>query len=403
MDQMHSGSNIDHGFNTVSRGVGDGSPFRDSNRDLMDMLGPSLLLDSMTDDASSLSHSMRHLHAQNSMSSAAATLPGPSHESATTGQGHFHGFSMLGSPQLSTKRNSNFGLNSESGTAATSKAASTNSPSSSPYSTSATVSTAPPNNAGSNSVTGPHSIPSTFSGPRSGPECTCLSHLITLICRLEDLRHNTKSLVEPILHGVQLAETSWKGLMHCTNAISKEQTTQGRGQTDSNHKQALRLFATSIRILLSFVQHFSSTIDYKSDPGPTDNTTGTGTGHFISHDSHSAIGTPEEVNICVSVGGVELKGEARYEIIEVSVQRALRVITTALEYLWELTGRPSVTPPLPTFQFPTFTSGKGGSRPDLIEVPNTLQSKKTPNAGFAKGAIASSSGHNTLGLGEEKI
>lgn len=311
-----------------------------------------------------------------SMSHVSTKLPtgDQSQDPATTRQGTTHALSVLASPQVATKRDSPYARNSESREAGISKAATTRSPASTPYSTSVNFITAPSTNVGRQSATRPHPITTAFSSSaplasassdaRSGPCCVCLPRLIKLICQLENLRHITKNSVDPLLHGLQLAETSWKDLVQCNSSAATQQTPPGQKEiNDSNHKQALLLFATTIRILLSFVQKFNLAANQQFDASPAEDQSQSDPGNGIA----------EEVDVSVSVGGIELKGEAKTEIIEVLVQRALRVITSALVHLWEQTRRPSTTAHLPGFPFPTTATGKGGTRPDGAKVANMPQ------------------------------
>ncbi|KAI1074644.1 hypothetical protein F5B20DRAFT_431972 [Whalleya microplaca] len=136
------------------------------------------------------------------------------------------------------------------------------------------------------------------------PRCSCLQKLAKLLYHLEDLRYSHASgpSVDSILRGVQLAEVPWKCLMECSQC-----------QHEDNYKESFLLFALSIRILLSSVQRLNSSSPRRTD-GPSD--------------------------IAVSVGSFELTGEAKAEVISMSIRRALEAITSALLHIWERTGRP---------------------------------------------------------------
>lgn len=274
--------------------------------------------------------------------------------------------------------------------------------SSSPYSVSAAFSagslsarTSDGSGAGRRSMTEAWTTMSPASGPsmqRSGPNCTCLPQLVKLVYQLEGLRYSYQpqtvhhshqscrpdksvSSIGSVLRGVQLAEGPWGGLMHCPNVSGPTsiQQSQGTGlqRIDNNHKQALLLFAMSIRILLSAVQTFNNssststaaTLNHNSTISSlaTDDIAATIADTIRAGGDRSPIHA-DQADILVSVGGVELSGEARAEIIDASVRRSLRVITAALVHLWDQTGRPSnQTLPPSQMAFPPPNFGRSNN------------------------------------------
>ncbi|KAF2134731.1 hypothetical protein P153DRAFT_392051 [Dothidotthia symphoricarpi CBS 119687] len=142
----------------------------------------------------------------------------------------------------------------------------------------------------------------------SGPsDCSCLQQLIKLLYHLQDLRcsHASGPAIDAVLIGVRLAEIPWKIVMHC-----------GHCQNGDKHKEAYLLFSMSIRILLSSVQKLSSGL----------------------------FQTEVTSNMAVSIGTFSLSGDAKSEVIEVAIRKALQAIAIALVHLWERTGRPRPTP-----------------------------------------------------------
>ncbi|RHZ51784.1 uncharacterized protein CDV56_101221 [Aspergillus thermomutatus] len=154
------------------------------------------------------------------------------------------------------------------------------------------------------------------SNVRSG--CLCLQRLVRLLYHLEELRfpqghghgHAARAhqaagpSADSVLRGVQAAKMPWQGFIHCS--------VHG---DDDGHREALLLFAMSIRILLLAVQKLNSTIRLSQ--------------------------TELSSDIAVSVGDFELMGEAKAEIIGVVIRRALWAITIALQHLWERAGQPT--------------------------------------------------------------
>lgn len=177
----------------------------------------------------------------------------------------------------------------------------------------------------------PPSATSCLPSNEARPVCMCMQRLVRLLYQLEELRsphghshgHATRAhratgpSADSVLRGVQAAKMPWQVFMQCT--------VQG---DDHGHKEALLLFAMSIRILLLAVQRLSRTIS------PTQ--------AELSSD------------IAVSVGDFKLMGEAKEEVIDVLMGRALWAITIALQHLWERAGQPTT---------PTG-SGVGSSSPE---------------------------------------
>ncbi|KAG8164261.1 hypothetical protein KVR01_006179 [Diaporthe batatas] len=407
MYQMDFEVEFDQGFHAAAAAgdMDDEDHARDNHSDILRMLDPDLVVTSTGGDASSLSHAVQNttLAPQISIPPAASLSLGQQPGSAGAGQtGAFHNSSLPESPRHPGRPKTGFSLGSENGSVSPSNMGFADPLSSSPYSVNAVFSAAGSlgTRTSDGSGTGPRSMADTWSTsslvsapsvqPRSCGDCTCLPRLVKLVYQLEGLRYSDQSYpvrqchqarrpdksvssINLILRGVQLAEAPWRGLMHCPNvstSTSSIRQGQGAGQQgiDDNHNQALLLFATSIRILLCSVQAFNSsstttaaTLNHDStisalatddDPATTADTVRGGGNRSPTH--------VDDADIPVSVGGVELSGEARAEIIGASVRRSLRVITAALVHLWEHTGRPSNKPHSQTaFPFPTL--GVGGN------------------------------------------
>jgi hypothetical protein len=120
---------------------------------------------------------------------------------------------------------------------------------------------------------------------------------------LEDLRysHATGPAIDAVLEGVRLAEAPWKALMQCSHCQNKD-----------TFKEASLLFSMSIRILLASIQKLSS-------------------GHLQSDFAPS---------IAVSIGNFHLPDDAKQEVIDTVIRKALKAIAVALVHLWERTGKP---------------------------------------------------------------
>lgn len=228
--------------------------------------------------------------------------------------------------------------------------------------------------------------------PAATPTCTCLPGLVTLLCQLEDLRqppspryasaqhdhhqHSTTPFsLKCILRGVQLAEEPWARLTRCLNTSSKRHAVQNPAEQDDDanghHKQALILYGMSIRILLLSIHKFRNTIgingQQRQQQHITENSTGasneTTASTTISHrHQRSQRGCGQQVipsfvdraddieaaDPLVSVGGVQLAGDTKAEIIKIAVRQALRQTTAALMRLLERTSRPSPASSLPS-------------------------------------------------------
>ncbi|KAF4334012.1 C6 finger domain protein [Fusarium beomiforme] len=148
---------------------------------------------------------------------------------------------------------------------------------------------------------GAGSSPST--GPVSpvappSPSCSCLPQLARLLYQLEGLRYpdgptSADVSVDSLLRGFQTAEQPWKGFMHCS--VNK---------TQEDHKAALLLFAISIRkVLNKSICPNTQALDEPSSELP------------------------------VSIGTIKLTGEARSEILNLAVGRAMRNIIAALQHV----------------------------------------------------------------------
>lgn len=152
------------------------------------------------------------------------------------------------------------------------------------------------------------------------------------------------------------------------------------------------LYATSIRILLSSIHKFCIAIGINGQQRqqqhipvhPAGGTEETAAAAAILH-SHqrsqcereqqvfpSFVGSADDIeaaNLLVSVGGVQLAGETKAEIIKIAVRQALRQTTAALMRLLERTSRPEpasstgvVAPPAPvpaSTAFPVAEYGGG--------------------------------------------
>jgi hypothetical protein len=140
------------------------------------------------------------------------------------------------------------------------------------------------------------------STPLGAINCSCLQQLIKLIYQLEDLRysHATGPAIDAVLEGVRLAEVPWKVLMQCSHCQNKD-----------TFKEASLLFSMSIRILLASIQKLNNGL--QSD--------------FAS-------------SIAVSIGNFHLPDDAKQEVIDTVIRKALQAIAVALVHLWERTGKP---------------------------------------------------------------
>ncbi|KAH7240028.1 uncharacterized protein BKA55DRAFT_542626 [Fusarium redolens] len=155
---------------------------------------------------------------------------------------------------------------------------------------------------------GPGSSPST--GPVSPiaplPGCSCLSQLARLLYQLEGLRYpdgpsSTDVSVDSLLRGFQTAELPWKGFMHCS-----------AHKTQDDHKAALLLFAISIRKVLN--RTICPNVPTLDEPSS---------------------------ELAVSIGTIRLTGEARSEILNLAVGRAMRNIIAALQHVRGCIVRPT--------------------------------------------------------------
>ncbi|KAI1390568.1 uncharacterized protein F4822DRAFT_426415 [Hypoxylon trugodes] len=191
--------------------------------------------------------------------------------------------------------------------------------------------------------------------------CSCLQQQVQLVYQLGDLQssHASNSSVDCVLHGVQLAQLPWKGLMECSRCQSKE-----------NHKDVFLLFATSICILLSSVQKLNA------NPRQID----------VSPEAALGWNFPGASGVGVSVGSFELTGDTREEVISVVIRRSLQSITGALFYLWERVGGPR-SPPISD-----LSNGGGGTSNTSPESPFSILSRKAAKSqqpSFRRGSMAS--------------
>ena len=169
----------------------------------------------------------------------------------------------------------------------------------------------------------PFSSASRASTPSNMPsnvysDCSCLQRLVRLLYHLEEMRftqgrgdsHATRGhkatgpSADSVLRAVQAAKTPWQSFIQCSVPSG-----------DKSHREALLLFAMSIRILLLAVQMLNSTIGVNQNKASSD--------------------------VAVSIGDFVLNGEVKAEIIGVVVRRALWTIAVALQHLWERTGQPT--------------------------------------------------------------
>ncbi|KAF7596506.1 hypothetical protein BBP40_001378 [Aspergillus hancockii] len=330
LDLIEFEFDMDQAFDTtMAFGEGD-SPIGDGSRDLMLDMGLGLVESLSADDNSGLSH--QACFAQASRVHVSGQLPVS--ESAL---GQFNTFPSGGSADP----NGIF--------------FSSNNPARSRYSRASSFSPASP--------------PSATSGPPSKVQsgCVCLQRLVRLLYHLEELRfppahgqghaprahHSVGPSADSVLRGVQAAKTTWKCLMHCSVP-----------DDDDNHREALLLFAMSIRILLLAVQRLNNTISP----------------HQIELSS----------DIAVSVGSFELMGEAKAEIIGVVVRRALWAITIALQHLWEHAGQPTTQ----TASEPGRISPKISSPMDILNGSSAGEAPQTRPRAFSAPA-------STTGFGAE--
>ncbi|KAJ5895283.1 hypothetical protein N7495_006974 [Penicillium taxi] len=161
-----------------------------------------------------------------------------------------------------------------------------------------------------------------------------------------------------VLQGLETAKMTWQCLMRCSELIPAD---------DENHREAMLLFAMSIRILLLAVQKLNSTIN--------------------SHQAELCY------DVAISVGSFELMGEAKAEIIGVVVRRALNAITIALQHVWEIAGQPVIQ----------AASEYGGS-PDIPSPMSILTSPSAKNDTHSRPrAFSGTPPMNGFGTEDDKI
>lgn len=174
-------------------------------------------------------------------------------------------------------------------------------------------------------------LATSVASPNGQAGCSCLQGLVQLLYHLENLRYspthnNTGLSVDSVLSGLQVAEKPWKDLMQCAFSF----------QNIESHKESFLLFGLSLRIFLSSFQKLNSIKDTPS---------------VDAHDQHnnkSPISPSVSSDIPVLVGSFELTGEAKAEVIDVTIRRALLTVTPALVHLCDRTacgtGRPLKQP-----------------------------------------------------------
>ncbi|KAH9885150.1 hypothetical protein F4778DRAFT_787326 [Xylariomycetidae sp. FL2044] len=391
---------FDHGLHSTvatTYGGDDGVHTPMDPGDLFSMLDHDLLMDAITDDMSDFSHLMQSTQMTVGLTKPAIslgileTLPQGQPDESSVKSGHAHQ-TIFDATHLSNEYKST--SNDDNGTTAPSPDSSTtHRTSASVYSGSTAFSSGP----GSvshipTSIVECQSVPAnsapispikSVSLSRASPSaaaspCTCLPKLVTLLCQLEDLRHpssprhtghhhpNSPFSLKCILRGVQLAEEPWTAFMRCLDASSHRRGGQSHTEQEDDgnghHKQALVLYAMSIRILLSSIHKFyiTSGINVQQQQqqitdhpmGGTDEAAAAAISHshqrgrreyerqvFPSFVCHS--GDVEAADMLVSVGEVQLTGDTKAEIIEIAVRQALQRTTAALKHLLGRTGRPS--------------------------------------------------------------
>nr|WHP53399.1 transcription factor [Leptobacillium sp.] len=137
----------------------------------------------------------------------------------------------------------------------------------------------------------------------STPRCSCLHELAKLLSQLGDLQrsgNDNNCSLEAILTGVQIAQEPWQKLMVCSKC--RDQVSQ---------KEVSLLFSIGIRLLLSSLQQHMETMDGKSPPQRS----------------------------TVSVGGFELSGDIKTEVMDMVTRKAFCTITAASLHFFERMGR----------------------------------------------------------------
>jgi hypothetical protein len=109
-----------------------------------------------------------------------------------------------------------------------------------------------------------------------------------------------------VLEGVRLADGPWQVLMQCSHCQNRD-----------TYKESFLLFSMSIRILLASIQKLSGCL-------------------------FEAANTS---TITVSIGTFSLPDDAKLEVIDTVVRKALQAIAVALVHLWERTGKPRLNFP----------------------------------------------------------
>lgn len=155
--------------------------------------------------------------------------------------------------------------------------------------------------------------------PVSTPMCSCIQLHARLVYDLGTLLHDKATDVERILTGVQLAQGPWQALLQCP-----------WGRHCDNHKEAFLLFSLSVRILLSSLQKVQSGVKALSQPGssergPAPMDVGLGS---LAASSLALSGDLDGTR--VSVGGFEVTGETKLEVISVLIKGALESILSTV-------------------------------------------------------------------------
>jgi hypothetical protein len=149
------------------------------------------------------------------------------------------------------------------------------------------------------------------------PRCSCLQQHVQLVYRLSNLDYPSSRIdtsVGRVLSAVQFAQLHWKALMQCESC-----------QTQDNQKEVFLLFAMSVRILLKSTQKVAT---YASDSrSPASASSGTSASSFLLPDTGSALP--------VRVGGFELTGSTKDDVIKLALRQALQAIQCALLHLCE--------------------------------------------------------------------
>lgn len=221
---------------------------------------------------------------------------------------------------------------------------------------------------------GPSGSPTTARVPSAPPLCSCIQQHARLVYELGTLReaHDKATDVECVLMGVQLAKGPWQGLLQCPWGLHSD-----------HHQEAFLLFSLSVRVLLSTLQKVQSSVTALSRPGTragmgsSERDVGLGGLASGSTASSSSLSLSGDVDLTrVLVGGFEVTGDTKLEVISVLIKGALESLLSVVSHQYDGRSMADVVDQLP----PYFPNGSNAGENGASESPISTRTSVSAEA-----------------------